>query len=102
MPWKYTALAVYMIGLQAEFKNSLLPEYVERYVSAGVIASPDPCAAYDGITTNYGITFGPDGSGTGCIKGAGRWTSKHGTNIDYGLYSNTFGNAMWKWYKANY
>jgi hypothetical protein len=42
MPWKYTALAVDLFGIAPQFNNALLPEYVSRWVTDGVIAAPDP------------------------------------------------------------
>jgi hypothetical protein len=100
MPWKYTALAVYRLGIAAQFKNALVPEYVERWVASGTIAAPDSCATYDGIPANYGVTFGPNGAG-GCIAGPGRWPAMHGTNADGGFYRSNFGDAYWVWHKAN-
>ncbi len=102
-PWKYTVLALYMLGLESAWSsNTDLIDYVERWVSSGVIALPDPCATYDGIATNYGITYGPDSANPGqCIKGSGRWPAKHGINVNGGYYGSTFGEQLWTWYKAN-
>ena len=91
-----------MLGIQSQFNNVLLPEYVDRWVSTGVIALPDPCAPYDGIPANYGITFGPDATNPGhCIAGTGRWPSANGTLADTGNYGSTFGDAFWVWHLAN-
>lgn len=101
LPWKYTVLAVYLFNLEEEFNNQNLLEYVERWVGWGVIAASDSCAPYDGIPTNYGITFGPDSNNTGnCITGTGRWTARDGTSKNSGSYGNPYGNNMWTWYKA--
>lgn len=102
MPWKYTVLALYMTGLTTQFDpDNRLAEYVERWVSSGAIATPDPCAPYDGNPANYGITFGPDGKG-GCIPGSGRWPSANGINANNGGYQDTFGNQLWDWWKKTH
>lgn len=102
-PWKYTVLALYMLGLESTWSNDpVLIDYVERWVSFGAKALPDPCAPYDGNPANYGFTYGPDSSKPGqCIAGAGRWPASDGINVDAGYYSNSFGDELWAWKKAN-
>lgn len=106
MPWKYTVLAVYRLGIAAQFNNTLLPEYVERWVSAGTITQPDTCAPYDGNPANYGITYGPLVGG-GCIldtnpgNGVGRYPTVHGALPDGGFRRSGFGDSFWVWHKAN-
>ena len=91
-----------MTGLTTQFDpDNRLAEYVERWVSSGAIATPDPCAPYDGNPANYGITFGPDGKG-GCIPGSGRWPSANGINANNGGYQDTFGNQLWDWWKKTH
>ena len=66
-------------------------EYVDRWRSFGVWASPDPAAPYDGVSGNYGITYGPDSTPPPAyIAGAGRWPTRHGSSADGSTYSNTF------------
>lgn len=98
-PWKYTTLAVYLLGLQASWKNDTLFKYVERWVSSGAVAQPDKCAPYNGVALDYGKAYGPGGTG-GCLAGPGRWPAKHGINKDAGLYSSLFGEQVWSWYKT--
>ncbi len=98
-PWKYTALAVRLLQAEAFFKNDDLLAYADRWVDKGVWATPDPCAPYDGDPTNYGKTYGPDGKG-GCIKGSGRYTSKHGASKDGGSYGSALGDEMWAAFRA--
>jgi len=76
-----------------------LKNYVERWVSFGTWASPDPCAPV-GTLANYGKTYGPNGAG-GCIQGWGRFPNKHGSSKDGGQYRSAFVAAMWNAYKGN-
>lgn len=98
-PFKYTALALYMLGLENKWNYPAFTQYVERWVKSGVIAAPDPCAPYDGILANYGVTYGPDGTGS-CIKGGGRHPLVNGTQVDGGYYAIAFGDDLWAWYKS--
>jgi len=80
-----------------------LKAYAQRWVDIGLWASPDPVApyvhdgTYNGTNANYGVLYGPDGSG-GYIAGAGRWPAKHGTLKDSGQYKNAFVESMWTQY----
>jgi hypothetical protein len=53
--------------------------------------------------TNYGVTYGPDGSG-GCIldtdpsDGTGRFPPLHGASTDEGHYGSRFAEEMWDTY----
>lgn len=76
---------------------SNLNNYAERWVLHGVWALPDPVAGYDGINSNYKITFGPNGAG-GFIPGAGRSVQYHGASKDGGQYRSTFVASMWDAY----
>lgn len=99
MPWKYTALAVRLLQAEAVFKYDPLLTYVDRWMSHGVWAKPDPCAPYDGNPANYGKSYGPDGKGD-CIKGGGRYPAKHGTSKADGLYGSGFGDQMWSCFRS--
>ena len=83
--------------------DTLIFDYVKRWVARGTHAQPDPCAPSDGSWDNYGITYGPDGNG-GCIldtdtsDGTGRFPELHGTSADGGSYGSAFANTMWDAY----
>lgn len=79
---------------------STLDRYVERWVTHGVWALPDPVAPFDGTVGNYGVTFGPDGKG-GYIRGGGRFSSKHGAAADMGQYKSPFVADMWRAYASS-
>lgn len=96
-PWKYTALAIRLLGIQKIWKNDHFIEYVYRWVDHGAWAVPDSCAPYDGTPGNYGITFGPMSGSIDCIAGTGRFTDKNGINADGGGYSDFLGEQMWVW-----
>ncbi len=98
MPWKYTALAVTMLNVKNNWGNTYFFEYVDRWVASGAIASPDTCAPYDHVPSNYGITYGPSSPGV-CITGSGRFILSN-TNADGGFYSSDFGNKLWFWSKT--
>ncbi len=98
MPWKYTALAIRMLGLTQEWGHDSFLEYVDRWVNEGVIADPDPCAPYNQVPDDYGRVYGP-GPRLNCITGAGRYREKHGSNIDAGHYRNTLGDQMWSYFR---
>ncbi len=101
MQFKGTALAAHlMTSIKNVWNNQLFFDYVDRWVTFGAWSQPDPCAPHDGIMTNYGKTYGPNGQG-GCIKdinsadGIGRYPLKHGTSADTGGYTSGFTNRMW-------
>lgn len=80
-------------------KFDIVSAYAERWVTNGSWRLPDPAAPYDGNTGNYGVTFGPDGSG-GYIAGDGRAVANHGADADAGQYKSTFVAAMWDAYSG--
>jgi hypothetical protein len=89
-----------MPELQACFPTNRLSTlfgYAERWVTNGYWTLPDPAAPYDGVRTNYGITFGPNGSGS-FIPGSGRNPTKHGSSADGGQYKSTFMASVWDAY----
>jgi hypothetical protein len=97
-PWKYTALAIDLLGLREAWGNDAFFEYVDRWVSQGVQALPDPCAPFNGDAKAYGKAYGPALS-KGCVKGGGRYPEKHAINADTGFYDHKFGEAMWARFK---
>lgn len=78
-----------------------LNEYAERWVTNGVWTLPDPAAPYDGNWANYGVTFGPNGSGS-YIAGSGRRTTFHAADPDAGDYASAFVSSMWSAYVDGY
>jgi len=70
-------------------------------VCTGTDAFCDMAAVRD---ANYGVTYGPDGSG-GCIldtdpgDGTGRFPQLHGTNADDGYRLSEFQRSMWNAYR---
>lgn len=77
--------------------------YAERWVARGLKALPDSCASMDpsdvGKTSSnwryYGVTYGPDGSGS-CIKGTGRFNDgRNGMSANEGQYQSSQVNEMW-------
>jgi len=110
LPWKYTALSIYVFGLQSEFASPNLLEYAERWVNWGVITLADTCAPFDGVTAvhpalppNYNVTYGslvPGVAPYTCIPGIGRWPARDGAERDDGTYKSLYGNNLWTWYKA--
>jgi hypothetical protein len=116
--WKGTALALFLMPeLRCLWNNEMYLDYVDRWVTAGAVAQPDPCAPSDGNPGNNGVTFGSDGNG-GCIldtdstcsaaelaDGAtdpciGRWPARHGSSLDGGGYTSPFHAAMWTAYRS--
>jgi hypothetical protein len=116
--WKGTALALLLMPeLRCLWDNQHFLDYVDRWVTAGAITQPDPCAPTDGNLANYGVTYGPDGNG-GCIldteptctaqelaDGAtapctGRWPALHGSSVDDGYYNSAFHASMWTAYRS--
>lgn len=100
MPWKYTVLVLRLLGTEDIWHKDAFFEYVDRWVNKGVWAKPDNCAPYSGRNDEYGMTFGPlNGK---CIKGSGRYLSKHGLYKDGGYYRSKLGDKVWsrvKWDK---
>jgi len=90
--------------MKSLWKNLPFFGYVDRWVSVGTWTQPDPCAPSDGDWNNYGVTYGPDGSGD-CLKdtnpndGVGRFPQKHGENKDQGNRDSKFARAMWNAYR---
>jgi hypothetical protein len=99
MPWKYTALAIRLLGLEREWNNDAFLQYVDRWVNHGAWASPDPCAPYNKNPAGYGMHYGPTASGR-CIEGAGRFIDKHGSKKGGGHYGSRFGDQVWQWYTS--
>jgi hypothetical protein len=126
--WKGTALPIGNLSapLRAVANLPFFLEYVDRWVSFGAWAQPDPCAPPTGTCTDgsgackgplnsacgdagnctlsmagYGKDFGPDGKGS-CIKdtdpgdGTGRFPALHGSAKDQGDYESQFAAAMWQ------
>jgi hypothetical protein len=98
MPWKYTALAVRMLGWEKSWGNDAFLEYADRWVNEGTWASPDPCAPYNNLPEDYRRTYGA-GKGQDCIPGEGRYKNKHGTNKDAGHYRSPLGDQLWRTYR---
>lgn len=96
-PWKYTALAIDLLGLRDSWRNDAFFQYVDRWVEHGVWASPDLCAPFNGNTAEYGISYGP--AYGKCIAGIGRYQYKHGANRDLGYYNNGLAEQMWSKFK---
>jgi len=120
-----------MPAMQEVWHPQALIDYVDRWVGFGAWTQPDPCAPADGVCVggsnngqacnhaydcpdgqcdawdNYGITFGPDGSG-GCIldtdpsDGIGRFPERHGIYADEGHRRSQFQAAMWDAYRHYY
>lgn len=97
MPWKYTVLATRLLGLEQRWGNDTFTQYVDRWVTFGTWASPDPCSGYNGNPEDYGRTYGPDTYGH-CKEGKGRFVKTHGKNKDSGYYGSRFGDQFWNWY----
>jgi len=104
-PWKGSALALHLMPvMKSVWYNQAFLDYIDRWVTQGTWAQPDPCAPYDGHPENYGVTYGPDGNGS-CIldtdpsDGVGRFPDLHGTNVDGGGRYSQFQNKMWIAYR---
>lgn len=93
-PWKYTALVIHLMDMRDKWGNDAFLHYVDRWVNHGVWAKPDPCAGYNGNSSDYGKKYGPT-NGPNCIVGNGRYMYKHGANRDAGFYSNNLAELMW-------
>jgi hypothetical protein len=105
-PYKGQAIVMHLMPqLKTVWNNQAFIDFVDRWVTVGVWAQPDPCAPYDGNQSNYGVTFGPDGHG-GCIRdtksgdGIGRFPARHGTQKDGGVYGSYFIASMWAAYRS--
>lgn len=96
-PWKYTALAIELLGIRDTWRNDAFMQYVDRWVEHGVWASPDACAPFNGNPVDYGVSYGP--AKGKCVSGSGRYTGKHGANRDSGHYDNKLAEQMWKKFK---
>lgn len=120
--WKGQILTTLLMPELKEIWNPSLwskqISYVQRWVNQGAVAQPDPCAPFDGIISNYGITYGPDFSNPGmCIKDrnlayfrsatdfeckigqvCGRFPQRHGLSKDGGLYKSRFVENLWNAY----
>ncbi len=107
MIWKGITLALRLIPESLETAPFIerLVRYSDRWVTVGAQAQPDTCAPFDGNIANYGITFGPNGSG-GCIPdtnpadGTGRFPTKHGASQDSGGNQSDMVNQMWTSYSS--
>lgn len=99
MPWRYTVLALRMLNLKSAWNNNALFDYVDRWDSVGVIATPDPCAPYTASGTR-GVDYGLISGGSTCVAGAGRWPTRHGAPSGTVSYNSTFGDAAWALYKG--
>lgn len=101
--WKGQVLATLLMpALSVSWNPSNWPylsDYVDRWVTHGALALPDPIAPYDGNNDNYGITYGPDESTGDPILGSGRFPEYDGTNTDGGQYRSEFVAAMWNAYR---
>jgi hypothetical protein len=104
-PWKGEALACHLMpALKEVWDGPAFLEYVDRWVSFGTWAVPDPCAPVDTAWSLYGVTFGPDGRG-GCIQdtdttdGVGRFPGRHGAARNGGGRYSEFQAMMWDAYR---
>ncbi len=95
---KGTALAgILMTNLQACFPPqnwTNVFSYAERWVTNGTWYAGDNSAPFDGVSGNYGITFGPSGGGN-YFTGAGRFLGYHGQSMDAGQYASQGVREMW-------
>jgi chitodextrinase len=115
MTWKAHALMLnIMPPLEVIWNNDHFLLYEDRWANFGAWAQPDPCAPVDAAdmtagvfppaSGNYGVTYGPNGSGD-CIRdlnpadGTGRFPTKHGSNKDQGAYVSQFAISMWMAYR---
>ena len=94
LSWQHNVLIFYLLGRQELVRD--LATYSARWGTYGTHALPDPCAPYDGVPSNYGITFGPDGTGS-CIRGAGRFPSLHATRANSGQHFDYFPKQLWNY-----
>lgn len=123
-PWKYTVLALYLLGIETPPASLPLPatnnlvEYVERWVNYGyktadtttninlVTNAITPAPHGLGVCARpavpsadlYGANYGPNGGG-GCILGVNSWIALDNTGADGGTYGSTFGDELWAWYR---
>lgn len=92
-PWTYTAAVLRIMKLEGIWNNDNIFSYVKRWAAHGAITLPDECAPFNGVPSDLGKNFGPDGSG-GCIKGKGRWPDLDGLNRDKGGYYSKFADQI--------
>lgn len=127
-PWKYTVLALYMLGLETPPTSLPLPattplvEYVERWVRYGykaadavtsislttgaITSTPQVPVLFPTVCARpavpsgalYGTDYGPNGNGS-CIAGTNNWVARDNTSADSGFYNSTFGDELWAWYR---
>lgn len=101
--WKGEVLATLLMpSLSVSWNPNNWPhtlDYVDRWVSHGRLLLPDPIAPYDGIPSNYGITFGPLGGSGDPILGSGRFPEFDGTETDGGQYKSEFVADLWDAYR---
>jgi hypothetical protein len=96
--------AAFIARMMPQVKNlwpaarwELANEYAQRWVDVGYWFAPDPVARHDEDPANYGITYGPNGSGS-YIAGAGRNPSRHATEPDAARLPSLFLRSMWNAY----
>lgn len=70
------------------WNHDALFDYIDRWVTFGVWASPDPCSLQE-----------PSPYTGSCIAGSGRFTDKHGDSADEGAYRSPFADSMWDAYR---
>ncbi|MBN2517920.1 MAG: hypothetical protein JXB14_03675, partial [Candidatus Altiarchaeota archaeon] len=98
-PWKYTALAGHIMPeLKALWTSRYAIEFMDRYQTQGLWASPDPAAPFQGSIDDMGETYGVDSSTGECIPGSGRFLSSHGDKTYAGLTG--FMGSMWTEYRT--
>ena len=95
--WAYEATLIHVLDLRTEFGHADFFEYVDRYMTLGVITLPDPLAPYagdsDDTLANYGITWGGDIGSE--VLGAGRWPLRDGDQAGTYGYADVFGDDMY-------
>ncbi len=88
-PWKGQVLAVHLMPeLKPVWNNQLVIDYIDRWVTHGTWALPDPIALKDPGTYN--------GQG---VPGHGRFPEKHGTQKDGGGRRSRLADEMWTAYR---
>jgi hypothetical protein len=88
-PWKGQVLAVHLMPeLKPVWNDQLMIDYIDRWVTHGTWALPDPIAKKDpGVYTGQGI------------PGDGRFPEKHGTQKDGGGRRSRLADEMWTAYR---
>ncbi|MEX0887439.1 MAG: hypothetical protein WD009_13470 [Phycisphaeraceae bacterium] len=88
-PWKGQVLAVHLMPeLRPVWNNELVIDYIERWVTHGTWALPDP------IAKQLPETF--DGRG---VSGEGRFPDHHGSHRDSGGRGSAFQRELWDAYR---